>query len=298
MKNIKLQGAKNIRDFGGIVNREGCRIKEKRFLRSSALDGLTKKDRQILTEDYRLGEIIDLRTDEEVKGRPDVKMEGVTNYHLSLLNIRLPGISHEKDDEETYKLIPDMRDLYRKIVGDSFAIAQLKEVFSHILNAPEEQSILWHCTEGKDRCGMTSALFLYLLDVDMKTIYEDYLFTNQVAAKKASRFYWMIRIFKRDRNLAEKARAAFIADAINVPNETIGTKEIPELPDKEQLIMVYCRSGNRSKQASEKLVKIGYSNIVEFGGIKDWPGETVSGKFDVGMMSQHLFIMKEVFCLS
>lgn len=43
MKNIKLQGAKNIRDFGGIVNREGCRIKEKRFLRSSALDGLTKK---------------------------------------------------------------------------------------------------------------------------------------------------------------------------------------------------------------------------------------------------------------
>ncbi len=56
------------------------------------------------------------------------------------------------------------------------------------------------------------ALFLYLLDVDMKTIYEDYLFTNQVAAKKASRFYWMIRIFKRDRNLAEKARAAFIAD--------------------------------------------------------------------------------------
>lgn len=69
-----------------------------------------------------------------------------------------------------------------------------------------------------------------------------------------------------------------IPNAINVPNETIGTKEILELPDKEQLIMVYCRSGNRSKQASEKLVKIGYSNIVEFGGMKDWPGETVSGK--------------------
>ena len=106
------------------MNREGRRIKEKRFLRSSALDGLTKKDRQILTEAYRLGEIIDLRTDEEVKGCPDVKIDGVTNYHLLLLNIRLPGISHEKDDEETYKLIPDMRDLYRKIVGDSFAIAQ------------------------------------------------------------------------------------------------------------------------------------------------------------------------------
>ena len=68
-----------------------------------------------------------------------------------------------------------------------------------------------------------------------------------------------------------------IPDAINIPNETIGTENIPELPDKDQLILVYCRSGNRSKQASDKLVGLGYTNIVEFGGINDWPGETVSG---------------------
>ena len=67
-----------------------------------------------------------------------------------------------------------------------------------------------------------------------------------------------------------------IPDAINVPNENIGSAEIPQLPDKDQLIMVYCRSGNRSKQASEKLVKLGYSNVVEFGGINGWPGETVA----------------------
>ena len=67
-----------------------------------------------------------------------------------------------------------------------------------------------------------------------------------------------------------------IPDAINIPNETIGTAEIPELPDKAQLILVYCRSGNRSKQASDKLANLGYTNIVEFGGINDWPGETVS----------------------
>ncbi len=68
-----------------------------------------------------------------------------------------------------------------------------------------------------------------------------------------------------------------IPGAINIANETIGTAEIPELPDKDQLILVYCRSGNRSKQASEKLVALGYTNIVEFGGINDWPGETVTG---------------------
>ena len=66
-----------------------------------------------------------------------------------------------------------------------------------------------------------------------------------------------------------------IPGAICIPNETIGTEEIPELPDKEQLIYVYCRSGNRSKQASEKLVALGYTNIVEFGGIIDWTGEIV-----------------------
>ena len=65
-----------------------------------------------------------------------------------------------------------------------------------------------------------------------------------------------------------------IPGAINIPNETIGTDAIPELPDKDQLILVYCRSGNRSKQASEKLVKLGYTNVVEFGGIIDWPRET------------------------
>lgn len=68
-----------------------------------------------------------------------------------------------------------------------------------------------------------------------------------------------------------------IPGALNIPNEAIGTEEIPELPDKQQLILVYCRSGNRSKQASEKLVAQGYTNIVEFGGINDWTGETVTG---------------------
>ena len=68
-----------------------------------------------------------------------------------------------------------------------------------------------------------------------------------------------------------------IPNAINIPNENIGTSEIPELPDKKQLILVYCRSGNRSKQASSKLVKLGYTNIVEFGGINDWHGDVVSG---------------------
>ena len=69
---------------------------------------------------------------------------------------------------------------------------------------------------------------------------------------------------------------AHIPGAICIPNETIGSEAIPALPDKDQLILVYCRSGNRSKQAAQKLAEQGYTNIVEFGGILSWPGETVS----------------------
>ncbi len=69
---------------------------------------------------------------------------------------------------------------------------------------------------------------------------------------------------------------AHIPGAICVPNESIGVGEIPELPQKDQLILVYCRSGSRSKRAAQKLAKLGYTNIMEFGGILDWPGETVS----------------------
>ena len=80
-----------------------------------------------------------------------------------------------------------------------------------------------------------------------------------------------------DVRTAQEYSEKHIPGAINIANESIGTEDIPELPDKDQLILVYCRSGNRSKQASEKLVKLGYTNIVEIGGINRWPGETVAG---------------------
>ena len=69
-----------------------------------------------------------------------------------------------------------------------------------------------------------------------------------------------------------------IAGAINVPNEDI-TDEMPELlPDKDQLLLIYCRSGNRSKEASQKLADMGYTKVYEFGGINTWEGEIVTGE--------------------
>lgn len=95
---------------------------------------------------------------------------------------------------------------------------------------------------------------------------------GEVVAMMESETDYVILDVRTPEEFADK----HIPGAINVPNETIRKKEIPELPREDQLILVYCRSGNRSKQASEKLAAIGYTNVYEFGGINDWMGETVS----------------------
>jgi len=64
-----------------------------------------------------------------------------------------------------------------------------------------------------------------------------------------------------------------IPGAINVPNEDIGDEQPKALPDLDQILLVYCRSGRRSVEAANKLADIGYTNIYEFGGIIDWTGE-------------------------
>lgn len=66
-----------------------------------------------------------------------------------------------------------------------------------------------------------------------------------------------------------------IPGAILIPNTEIEAKAADLLPDKDQLILVYCRSGRRSKLAAQSLADLGYTNIREFGGILDWPYEVV-----------------------
>ena len=70
--------------------------------------------------------------------------------------------------------------------------------------------------------------------------------------------------------------AGHIPGAILIPNESIGDTQPEELPDLNQIILIYCRSGNRSKQAAQKLFDMGYTHIYEFGGIIDWTGEVVT----------------------
>ena len=77
-----------------------------------------------------------------------------------------------------------------------------------------------------------------------------------------------------DARTREEFDAGHIPGAIMIPEYEIADRAGKELPDKDQLILVYCRSGRRSKIAAEELVKLGYTNVKEFGGIIDWEYET------------------------
>ena len=76
----------------------------------------------------------------------------------------------------------------------------------------------------------------------------------------------------------EEFSTGHIPGAICIPNESIGKQEITVLPNKKQRIYIYCRSGSRSKQAADKLLDMGYTNLVEAGGIMDWQGEIQVGR--------------------
>ena len=114
---------------------------------------------------------------------------------------------------------------------------------------------------------------LYPLDKDgMERL--PYLQINQEQARRMMEYddgHVIVDVRRQD-----EYDAGHIPGAICIPNESIGTEPPEELPDRSQVILIYCRSGNRSKQAAEKLGKMGYYNIYEFGGIIDWKGEIVT----------------------
>lgn len=93
--------------------------------------------------------------------------------------------------------------------------------------------------------------------------------SDEAAAMMASESDYLIL----DVRTREEYEQGHIPGAVCVPNESIGSGELSALPRKDQLILVYCRSGNRSKKAAQALADLGYTSIYEFGGISTWPYE-------------------------
>ncbi|MCT3392068.1 tyrosine-protein phosphatase [Lentilactobacillus hilgardii] len=165
---IKLEGAFNVRDLGGFVTKDGRRIKDHLLLRSARLNHLTKNDIQVLTHQYNVGIDFDLRRPQEVAEAPDMKMPGVKYINDSV-----------DTDESFHYHINDRnnRKHYRSYISNQRAREAYHDLFMTLLNA-NDKAVLWHCASGKDRTGLGGALIMYVLGVDMATIFDDYDASN------------------------------------------------------------------------------------------------------------------------
>ena len=215
MQNIGLSGTKNTRDLG-CLRAVGGTVRPHMLLRGGHLHNLTKRDCSVLRDDYHVRLILDLRTDRECDEKPDIEIPGAVYQRVPLLDAAVLGITHEQETDDRTNLLaqlPDMRQMYRSLVhGNSFG--KLAEAVGLIMEfAGTDGAILFHCTEGKDRTGAVALFLLWILGVPYAGIIEDYLFTNNIAAARARRYYWMVRLLKRDKTLAARIRTLFLADA-------------------------------------------------------------------------------------
>ncbi len=210
---ISLKTISNCRDLGGLINQEGRRIRRRHLIRSAKLSRASRQDLEKLRDLYKVNLVIDLRTDREVRQKPDVRVEGIDYLHIPVFTEAMLGMSHEDDGNiiKNIDKIPDFRDLYRLIVNEESCRTQMKKVLLTIMNH-RGGGVLWHCSEGKDRCGLVSAFLLHLLGCDRETIIEDYLMTNLVASKRAGKYYLLVLLASRSRRKARKIQGVFLAE--------------------------------------------------------------------------------------
>lgn len=188
---IKLEGTLNTRDLGGLVGEGGRKIKAGRIIRSDNLSGATDNDCRVLLG-YGLKKIVDFRTEAEIEASPDRKIPGVEHIKSPILKSLTAGITRkeEKKPKSLAQILLDfskelgrggvswLASLYVPLVSDPFCKEGYRR-FLDILKDNEEGAVLYHCSAGKDRVGVGTAIFLSILGVSREDIIKDYLLTNE-----------------------------------------------------------------------------------------------------------------------
>ncbi len=215
-RRIRFEGIQNARDLGGLHTSDGHTIEPGRLLRSANLAGAAETDIRSLREQWNLSKIIDLRTATERRERPDAEAGPVDYLPIPVFEEQAVGISHEKGAEagQIGTAAPNMERLYRMMVTDESCRRNLGRAASCVMEHDFTRgSVLWHCTEGKDRCGLLTAVLLLVLGVDRRQITEDYLLTNEVNGPKAERYYWQMLAAGKTEPEAAAVRDVFLAKA-------------------------------------------------------------------------------------
>ena len=209
MKPMLLNTIRNIRDLGGMPGVNGRTIRPRCLIRSAHLGSASDEELLLLRKECNVEAVLDLRTDQERLEKPD-RAEDFTYFAIPVIDDLRAGITHEKGAEE--KEFPDMAFLYRLMVTRPATQAGFARALRRIFTWDYSRgAILWHCTEGKDRCGMTTALVLEALGVDRDAILRDYLETNRTSLLRARGVYERLLPI-RGEIFARSVYRAYVAD--------------------------------------------------------------------------------------
>ena len=179
---IPLQSLPNTRDLGALMAEDGRYILPRHLLRSGELYHVSIADQDVLRKDYHLTEVIDFRSRREITDKPDTVMDGVKYHEITILDDETRGITKPvslPDMIIRHDPVPDevIHKQYSNFIRDPFCIKQYAQ-FIDILLHHEEGAVLWHCSAGKDRVGVGTAILLCALGIPRETIREDYVKTN------------------------------------------------------------------------------------------------------------------------
>lgn len=204
---IDYKGLRNTRDIAQFTTVDGKTIKPGMLYRSGRIDKMSKKRIKQFLEEYNIKTIIDLRTQVEVSESKNFHYpQFVDFYHIPVLNQQFFGITHEinkmskammeqrKKLTENYTGEDYMIEMYKNIVFEPSSQRHFATIFD-IMSTEQEGAILYHCTSGKDRTGITSLFLLTLLGVSEDDILADYEISDVFNAKYTKNRIFLMKIF-------------------------------------------------------------------------------------------------------
>lgn len=180
---LPLEGAINFRDIGGYSTSTGKKVLTDKIFRSAEISTLTDKDLNQL-KDLHITSVIDFRGTDEAKQAPDKLPKGAQYYLCPAGSENVANGNHGdflekiKNNDNSF-----LMDFYGE-KGVQYFGDRYRLMFDKLLNNSNNEALLYHCTAGRDRTGMATALIYYILQVPMKTIEEDYVSSNVFLKEK------------------------------------------------------------------------------------------------------------------
>lgn len=240
---LNLSTISNARELGGYQTRDGKNVRKGVLLRTAALTDASQEELDSLINNYKLAAIIDMRASYELADDPEPVLEGVTQYNFKIMDEQMmaqraaaiqdiltdPNVNPVKRMTAILEAGVISDQMYVEFLQGDIGKAGFREFFRVLLETPEDNAVLWHCTNGKDRTGVAAMLLLGVLNVDEETIMEDFLLTNVFFETEISEMRKQLEPYIQDEAMLEEFMVAgkgvyapYMQNAINYIKDNYG----------------------------------------------------------------------------